>query len=215
MAPTKARAKLPVNKFVDAIAYLEDITTIHTDPNFASMRSNLMRGGSDGAVSDDMVRVLEVLGIANAVDPHFSGTSKHHAHGIQAAFDAGILSAEVRKWLMRRDTGSGAHALGESDKGCRAFLLTRLGRCEHVPVPCDRVPAGRCRPGNGKLVSFGQIRHIFPSSPHIFLQDSGWICRPGRWVAHSNTHDLDMCSTGGNGCKQQPCLINRLLYLNK
>jgi hypothetical protein len=117
---------LPINRFVDAIAYLEDITTIHTDPNLASMRANLMRGGSDGAVSDDMVRVLEVLGIANVVDDRFRGTSKHHAHAIQAAFKAGILWAEAHKWLVHHDAGAGAPALGESDNGYRAFLLTRL-----------------------------------------------------------------------------------------
>jgi hypothetical protein len=126
MVPTEAREMLLVVKFIGAIAYLEDITTIHTDPNLASMRTNLMRGGSDDAVSDDMVRAFEVLGIANAVDDRFRGTSKHHPHAIQAAFHAGTLFAEARKWLILRDAGAGAPALGESDNGYRAFLLTHL-----------------------------------------------------------------------------------------
>jgi hypothetical protein len=60
----------------NAVAGLEDMFTIRTDRNLASMRINLMRGGSDGAVSDDMVQAFEVLGIAKAVAARF-----HARHG--------------------------------------------------------------------------------------------------------------------------------------
>jgi hypothetical protein len=129
MACTKATEK-SASKFVEAIPHLEDITTIHTDPNIASLRANLMRGGSDGAVSDDIVRALEVLGIANAVAARFCSSPQHHAHATQAAMHAGMISAEARKWFVDRDAAAGvgasAPASGERDDGYRAFLLRCL-----------------------------------------------------------------------------------------
>ena len=74
MAPTKASEKLPTQKFVDAIAYLDDITTIHTNPNLTRLRANLIHGSSDGGISDNMVQALEVFGIAKAVATHFCST---------------------------------------------------------------------------------------------------------------------------------------------
>lgn len=124
MVPTKARKNLLINKFVNAVAGLEDITTIHTDPNLTSMRVNLMRGDSDGApVSDDIVRAFEVLGIAKAVAARFRGAPWR---ATRAAFDAGTLSGSALSWFARRDAGAGARGLGESDDGYRAFLLTHL-----------------------------------------------------------------------------------------
>jgi hypothetical protein len=77
MAHSKAGEKSLTDKFVDAIPHLDDITTIHTDPNLASMRGKLLRGCSDGAISNEVVRSLEVFGIANAVTARFCGTPQH------------------------------------------------------------------------------------------------------------------------------------------
>ena len=132
MARTKATEKSPKDKFVNAIPHLEDITTIHTDPNIASWRANLTRGGSNinGAVSDDIVRALEALGIANAVADRFCSTPQHHAHAVEAAFGAGTLAYPPREWLAKRDAAAGvgasASTLGEGHDWYRAFLLTCL-----------------------------------------------------------------------------------------
>ena len=58
MARPKATEYLPDDMYIGAIAHLEDITKIDTDPNIASLRANLLRDGSDNAVSIDMVRSL-------------------------------------------------------------------------------------------------------------------------------------------------------------
>jgi hypothetical protein len=125
----KATEKSSASKFVDATPHLYDITTIHTDPNIASIRANLMRGGSDGAVSDDIVRALEVLGIANAVAARFCSTPQHHAHATKAARHAGMILGAARQWVDRdaaAGVGASTPASGEGDDGYRAFLLRCL-----------------------------------------------------------------------------------------
>jgi len=83
--------------------------------------------GSDGApISDDIVRALEVLGIAEAVDARFDSTPQHDKHTTLAVFEAGMLSDPALSWFSRRDAGAGVRGLGESDDGYRAFLLTHL-----------------------------------------------------------------------------------------
>ncbi|KAJ7191646.1 hypothetical protein GGX14DRAFT_407026 [Mycena pura] len=75
-----ARRQLNANDYADAIACLDDITTIYTDPNLTRIRSKLMRDDdSGGAFSDDIIRALEVRGIADAVAKRFRSTP-HHSH---------------------------------------------------------------------------------------------------------------------------------------
>jgi hypothetical protein len=135
MARREATEKSPADTYVGAIAYLEDITKIDTDSNIANMRANLLRDGSNGAVSIDMVRALEVLGIAKAVAARFS-TQQHHQHAIQAAGTAGMFSAAVCMWLAKRNVA----AVGEGDGGYRAFLLRHLDWVHRDGTFCD-VPA--------------------------------------------------------------------------
>ena len=120
----------PAAKFVDAIPHLEDITTIHTDPNIASLRANVMRGSINGAVPDDVVRALEVLGIAKAVAARFCGTPQHNEYATEAAFHAASFLTDVRMWFADRNAAAGVSAsaptLGEGHDGYRAFLLTHL-----------------------------------------------------------------------------------------
>ena len=51
----KERSVALADKFIAAIPHLEDLTTIHTDPNIASLRANFIRASSNGAASDDKV----------------------------------------------------------------------------------------------------------------------------------------------------------------
>jgi hypothetical protein len=134
MVRREATEESPANTYVGAIAYLQDITQIHTDSNIASMRANLLRGGSNDAVSIDMVRVLEVLGIARAVAARF-GTQPHHRHAIQAAIHAGMISVNVRSWLAKRNVA--AVPVGEGGGGYRAFLLGHLDWVHRDGTFCD------------------------------------------------------------------------------
>ena len=122
MARPEATEKSPADSYVGAIAHLKDITEIDTDSNIANMRADLLRDDNNGAVSIDMVRALEVLGIAKAVAARFS-TQQHYQHAIQAAKTAGLFSAGVCMWLAKRNVA----AVGEGDGGYRAFLLRLLG----------------------------------------------------------------------------------------
>jgi hypothetical protein len=111
MALTKVKERSPAIKFAEAIPHLDDITTIHTDPNIASLRANLIRGSSNAAASDNDVRALELFGIANAVAARFCSTPQHHAHATLAAFSACILSGGLFvRFSDLDDDGIGASA---------------------------------------------------------------------------------------------------------
>ncbi|KAJ7201632.1 hypothetical protein GGX14DRAFT_370910 [Mycena pura] len=127
---------------MDAIPYLHDITTIHTDPNLASLRANLLRGVN--AVSDDVVRVFEIYGIAKAVAARFSGMPQHHAHATRAFSAAEAIFAQAWMWFRRTagaDAVASAPASGDGDAGYRAFLLTRLDWVHEYGTVHDRASA--------------------------------------------------------------------------
>jgi hypothetical protein len=144
MARTENTEKSLVNKFVNAIAYLDDIKTIHTDHNLTNVRARLL--GSGGAASNDVVRALEVLGIANAIAARYPSTSQHRDHASGAAGRASMLYAGFDRWFSDHNAtagaGSSAPASGEGDDGYRAFLLTHLdwvhkGSTVHDDAPAD------------------------------------------------------------------------------
>ncbi|KAJ7201631.1 hypothetical protein GGX14DRAFT_655600 [Mycena pura] len=127
---------------MNAIPYLHDITTIHTDPNLASLRADLLRGVN--AVSDDVVRAFEIYGIAKAVAARFSGTPQHHAHATRASLASESLFFEAWVWFRRTagaDAGASAPASGDGDAGYRAFLLTRLDWVHEYGTVHDRASA--------------------------------------------------------------------------
>ncbi|KAJ7222524.1 hypothetical protein GGX14DRAFT_694602 [Mycena pura] len=80
-----------VDEYVDAIACLDDLTTIHTDNKLTRIRAKLLH---DDAISDDVVWALEVRGIAKAVFKRFCSTP-HQFNAYEAAYDAGMLRIDV------------------------------------------------------------------------------------------------------------------------
>ena len=125
-AENQAKSFALQQKFLDAIPYLDDITTIHTDPNIESLRANMVRGGGNGAMSDDNVRAFEVWGIANAVAARFSSTPQHHAHAIEASFAASLLLTWFFNYDATARVGANASTSGEGHDGYRAYLLKHL-----------------------------------------------------------------------------------------
>ncbi|KAJ7222523.1 hypothetical protein GGX14DRAFT_664083 [Mycena pura] len=90
MATTKA-GEISPNDFVDAIACLDDMTTIHTDNKLTRIRAKLLH---DDAISDDVVWALEVRGIAEAVVRRFRSTP-HQFDADEAACNAAMLKVDV------------------------------------------------------------------------------------------------------------------------
>ncbi|KDQ14867.1 hypothetical protein BOTBODRAFT_145421 [Botryobasidium botryosum FD-172 SS1] len=117
------------DQFVDAVAGLNDLTTIRTNPELTRLRTDLQRDYRDSAVSDDIVRTLEVLGIANAVTTLFCD-KPHCDRARQAAVRAGMLWANARAQFSYHKPSTSARTntpmSGIDNNAFRVFLRTRL-----------------------------------------------------------------------------------------
>ncbi|KAG6891533.1 hypothetical protein C0992_005068 [Termitomyces sp. T32_za158] len=126
------REDSPANDFVNAITFLEDITTIHTDSNLTLKRAKLMRSGSNGGISDDKIREFEVFGIAKVVAIRFRSTP-YHSHATEALYKAAIFCKASRRWSIESQ-----NSVGESSARYRSCLRDSLDWVHRCGTVRDR-----------------------------------------------------------------------------
>ncbi|TFL04613.1 hypothetical protein BDV98DRAFT_562554 [Pterulicium gracile] len=69
-----------INNFSNALASLDDMKTVHTDPNLASIRRgmrNVLQHDRSETISEHLTQAFALYGIAQALAFRFEGTMHH------------------------------------------------------------------------------------------------------------------------------------------
>lgn len=86
-----------INNFSNALASLDDMKTVHTDPNLASIRRgmrNVLQHDRSETISEHLTQAFALYGIAQALAFRFEGTM-HHEFAKGALRNTSMLFEEV------------------------------------------------------------------------------------------------------------------------